>query len=39
MAHHAPRIVQQRATAWTTLNPVAMSKLFDRNGVYTPATA
>jgi steroid delta-isomerase-like uncharacterized protein len=35
MAHHAPRIVQQWATAWTTLNPVAMSKLFDRNGVYT----
>ncbi|WP_165956466.1 ester cyclase [Kribbella antibiotica] len=32
--HHSPRIVQQWANAWTTMNPVAMSNLFDKNGVY-----
>ncbi|WP_405057250.1 nuclear transport factor 2 family protein [Kribbella sp. NBC_01505] len=35
MSHHTPRIVQQWANAWTTMNPVAMSKLFDKRGVYT----
>ncbi|GAA0589990.1 SnoaL-like domain-containing protein [Kribbella sandramycini] len=32
---HTPRIVQQWANAWNTADPVAMSKLFARDGTYT----